>query len=263
MPDPSDQRTGTRPTSGPVRPADGYHRSDERTSLTSENADQSDERTGTRPPDGPLEQEIKNGGGSVRAPAPARDTRAPARGNINNNGRDQIQELADSAGVSKDAYVLVGHWRATHGERPYTPNRYIRVGKVVTKLLAGGWAADVVSEALVEWDRRDNAAPGLLPDLCDDALRRRRNGVVTPLIQRDGSCSMPVAQITDEMLTRRVLEELLGPDMSPPRPTPEVEDGDLQTWREWQASATAQRLVERRDAARAQLARQQQRAGSA
>jgi hypothetical protein len=256
--------TGTGPTAGPVPQRDGSDRSHSETRLTSENADRSHSGTGTGPTAGPPEQKIKNSGSSVRAPAPARDPRAPARGNINNSGQEQLQQLADSAGVSKDAYVLVTRWRAAHGTEPYTSNLYTRIGKVVTKLLADGWATDVVMAALVEWDRRPpGSGPGLVADLCDDVLRARRNGTVTPLIQRDGSCSMPVDLITDDMLTRRVLEDILGPDLYPPLGTREVEEAEPDVRKAWYDAAGAKRLAERRAEARALLARQQQRAGSA
>jgi hypothetical protein len=260
---PSSQWTGTRPAAGPVQSLDGSDPSSEKTSLTSENADPSSQWTGTRPAAGPLEQEIKNSSGSVRAPAPARATRAPARGNINTGPQERLQQLAESQGVSKDAYVLVTRWRAGHGNATYTSNLYTRIGKVVTKLLDDGRVGDVVSEALLEWDRRDKAAPGLLPDLCDDVLKRRRAGVVTPLIQRDGTCSMPVAQITDDMLTRRVLEDILGPDMHQLLAPGDVEDGDPAARDRWYRDADAARLAARRGLARDQLARQQQKAGSA
>jgi hypothetical protein len=260
----SDSRTGSGPTAGPVRQPDRSLRSDSTTGLNSENTLRSDSRTGSGPTAGPPEEKIKNSGSSVRAPAPARDPRARARGNINNSGQEQLQQLADSAGVSKDAYVLVTRWRSAHGTEPYTSNLYTRIGKVVTKLLADGWATDVVMAALVEWDRRPpGSGPGLVADLCDDVLRARRNGTVTPLIQRDGSCSMPVDLITDDMLTRRVLEDILGPDLYPPLGTREVEEAEPDVRKAWYDAAGAKRLAERRAEARALLARQQQRAGSA
>ena len=259
---PSSQWTGTRPVSGPVQPLDGSDPSSEKTSLTSENADPSSQWTGTRPAAGPLEQEIKNSSSSVRAPAHARARTRAREDNINTTPQDQLQQLAESAGVSKDAYVLVTRWRATH-KPPSSSNLYSRIGKVVTPLLGDGQPADVVLEALVEWDRRDKAAPGLLPDLCDDVLKRRRAGTVTPLIQRDGTCSMPVELITDDMLTRRVLEDLLGPDMYPPYGPREVEEAEPEVRQAWYDAAGAKRLAERRAEARQQLARQQQKAGSA
>lgn len=258
----SPPETGSGLTGRPVSQGDGSFRSHSATSLTSENAVRSQGETGSGPAVRPLEQEIKNSGGSVRAPAGARDTHAPARGNINNNGQEQLRRLAESAGVSQPAYVLVTRWRSNHTP-PYSSHLYSRIGKVVTQLLADGQPTDVVSEALVEWDRRDKAAPGLLPDLCDDALKRRRNGTVTPLIQRDGTCSMPVALITDDMLTRRVLEDILGPDLNQLLAPGHVEDGDPAERKRWYLNADAERLAERRVEARDLLARQQQKAGSA
>ena len=255
--------TGSGFTETPVSQGNRSDRFQGETGLTSENAVRFQGDTGSGFTAGPLEQEIKNSSGSVRAPAPARDTRAPARGNINTNDHSALKHRAESAGLTEAAVVLVDRWRGTHNDAPYSSNLYTRIGKAVQRLLDDGRPEDVVLEALVEWDRRDKAAPGLLPDLCDDVLKRRRAGTVTPLIQRDGTCSMPVALITDDMLTRRVLEDLLGPDMYPPYGSREVEEAEPEVRQAWYDAAGAKRLAERRAEARQQLARQQQKAGSA
>lgn len=79
----------------------------------------------------------------------------------------------DANAVAPNAYALVARWRAGHSP-PYRARVYRELGRHADNLLRDGADPEHVLAALQAWDHRDNAAPGLLPHLHDDAVRRTR-----------------------------------------------------------------------------------------
>lgn len=81
-------------------------------------------------------------------------------------------ELAATA-TTPDSWALIARWRSEH-DVPYRHATYRRLASHVRDLLATNAHPELITDALHHWDQRDNAAPGLLPHLYDDAVRATR-----------------------------------------------------------------------------------------
>ncbi len=78
--------------------------------------------------------------------------------------------------IHPQTYQLITAWRITHNP-PYRPQTYRALAKHADTLLTNGAPPDLIQAALKLWDTRDNAQPGLLPHLYDDALKTHRAAV--------------------------------------------------------------------------------------
>lgn len=95
-----------------------------------------------------------------------------ARTRTHARARHSPAELNATA-TNPHSWDLINRWRTGHTP-PYRLNVYRDLGAKVRDLLAADAVPDLILVALQAWDERDNAAPGLLPHLYDDAVRATR-----------------------------------------------------------------------------------------
>lgn len=91
-------------------------------------------------------------------------------------------ELNASA-ATPDVRRVIDRWRDGH-QTQYRAATYRALAKQIRDTLPGDAHPDLILDALHRWDERDNASPGLLPHLYDDAVRATRERRATPTTGR-------------------------------------------------------------------------------
>lgn len=174
-------------------------------------------------------------------PGLERDTHVPRL-----PGRGRAEELNATA-RRPATQQLVNAWTDSL-DRPPPSALLKRLRAVVDGMLDDGVDQDLIARALPEWSAR-GLGTALLPEIVHELGAGRRP---RPAHLR------PVAELTDEDLTREVIDRILGPDTATlPLPPLEVDEGPPDARAAWCRERAAERLAERRQLARAALAGRQ------
>lgn len=169
--------------------------------------------------------------------------------------RATAEQLAKTA-TDPATYRLIATWRGTH-QPPYRADVYTAISKHVAGLIATGGDHDAIRDALVEWDTRADAKPGLIPHLYDDALHNRRPGAAGKPAIVNGAPTMPVEQIPDTAIDP---DEILGRDYwTPPVPPRDIDEGPAAELDAWVAARVTEHRADRVAEARRALIRRQNR----
>jgi hypothetical protein len=198
---------------------------------------------------------------------PVTPARTPAR--EAGNTRPTPEQLNATGVKDPRAYTILARWRAEHAQSPqgaYSLNTYRQLGPHIDAALANGKDEAAILGGLKKWDGKGSKArPELLPLLIDDVGHDQRaaNDPNRAWVDRNGDPLTDPDQIPDEVLTREVIQLVLGDDTGwYPRAPREIEEESGPRYIAWMREARDTRLAERRQLVRENWAKRSSRSAS-